>query len=82
LVLLALASDDSLADYARSYPSLARLIEFLDSFDEWFPIVTRPARALAGRDRQSAQQQTCRRSTRARPTSISGERAGTTGRVG
>jgi hypothetical protein len=54
LVRLAFASDHSLADYARRYPSLARLIDFLDSFDEWFPIVTRPARALAGRDQRSA----------------------------
>jgi hypothetical protein len=48
LVGLAFARDDDLADYARRYPSLAALVGLLDSFDEWFPIVTRPARALAG----------------------------------
>jgi alkyl sulfatase BDS1-like metallo-beta-lactamase superfamily hydrolase len=53
LVRLAFAGDESLAEYARRFPGLAQLIEFLDSFDEWFPIVTRPARALAGRDRSA-----------------------------
>ena len=53
LVRLAFAGDEGLAEYARRLPSLAQLIEFLDSFDEWFPIVTRPARALAGRDRSA-----------------------------
>jgi alkyl sulfatase BDS1-like metallo-beta-lactamase superfamily hydrolase len=46
LVGLAFAGDHDLADYARRYPVLAALVKLLDSFDEWFPIVTRPARAL------------------------------------
>jgi hypothetical protein len=50
---LAFARDDDVANYARRQPSLAPLIEFLDSFDEWFPIVTAP-RALLDDDRRSA----------------------------
>jgi alkyl sulfatase BDS1-like metallo-beta-lactamase superfamily hydrolase len=53
LVRLAFAGDDGLADYARRHPRLAALVELLDSFDEWFPIVTRPARALPGDNRRS-----------------------------
>jgi alkyl sulfatase BDS1-like metallo-beta-lactamase superfamily hydrolase len=54
LVRLAFASDDGLADYARRHPSLAALVELLDSFDEWYPIVTRPARAFPSGGQNSA----------------------------
>jgi alkyl sulfatase BDS1-like metallo-beta-lactamase superfamily hydrolase len=46
VVRLAFAGDADLAEHARRHPSLTALVELLDSFDEWFPIVTRPARAL------------------------------------
>jgi alkyl sulfatase BDS1-like metallo-beta-lactamase superfamily hydrolase len=57
LVQLAFAGDDGLADYARRHPSLGALVQLLDSFDEWYPIVTRPARALLGDSRSSAELQ-------------------------
>jgi alkyl sulfatase BDS1-like metallo-beta-lactamase superfamily hydrolase len=44
-VRFAFAGNDDLAEHARRHPSLAALVELLDTFDPWFPIVTRPARA-------------------------------------